>query len=166
MKFETAESSKLYLVAVAVVFGFILQIASFIYFYKKKLINNVDATDREERTMPYFASIVIYILGVIALLIFSTSHISIAFWFCHITNTFLVIYINKVFKISIHAIGAAGVLGLFTFVIGLEAIIMIPLLFIVSWSRIKLRVHSFSEVFAGSLFGYFSIYIQLYLFLR
>jgi membrane-associated phospholipid phosphatase len=92
--------------------------------------------------------------------------ISLAFWFCYISNTFLVILINKYLKISIHAMGVSGPLALFLFLVGIKAFVFLPILFAVGWSRIKLRVHSLIEVIAGVIFGFISVYLQLFLFLN
>ena len=140
-----------------------MQIASFLYFYKKGRIKDVDATLKSERTIPYYLSLLIFIMGFVPLIIFNVSLISIAFWFCYISNTVLVILINKFFKISIHAMGAAGPLALLTFIAGIEAMMLLPILVIVGWSRIRLKVHTLTEVMAGAFLGFVFVYIQLIL---
>jgi membrane-associated phospholipid phosphatase len=166
LKFESDSIKSSYTIIIAVLFGFILQIASFIYFRKKGLLSDVDAKIKNERTLPFLVSLLIYILGFILLLLLKVNIISIAFWFCYISNTFLVILINKYLKISIHAMGVSGPLALFTFIIGIEALVLLPILLAVGWSRIKLKCHSFTEVIAGSLVGFISVYIQLSVFLK
>lgn len=166
VRFETNTNQKIYVILIAVVFAFILQIASFIYFYKNNLISDIDARTKEERTLPYFLSIMIFIIGFILLLIFRASNISIAFWFCYISNTFLVILINKKLKIIIHAMGVSGSLALFTFILGFTALMFLPILIAVGWSRIKLKCHSLTEVVAGAVIGFASVYFQLSIFLK
>ncbi len=166
LRFEANTNQKIYVILIAMVFAFILQIASFIYFYKKKLISDIDAKTREERTLPYLLSIVIFIIGFILLLICSASNISIAFWFCYISNTFLVIFINRYLKISIHAMGVSGPLALFSFILGFIVLLFLPILIAVGWSRIKLKCHSLTEVVVGAVFGFTSVYFQLSVFLK
>ncbi|HAB51715.1 MAG: hypothetical protein A2315_09935 [Ignavibacteria bacterium RIFOXYB2_FULL_35_12] len=166
LTFENYNNIKIYLIVIATILGFILQIASFIYFYRKGLVSDVDAKNKKERTIPYLVSIIIYIAGFILLLICQVSNISIAFWFCYISNTFLVILINRYLKISIHAMGVSGPLALFTFILGFQTLLLLPILFAVGWSRIKLNCHSITEVFTGALLGYISVYIQLSIFLK
>jgi membrane-associated phospholipid phosphatase len=62
--------------------------------------------------------------------------------------------------------GAAGPLALLTFIVGIEAMILLPILIIVGWSRIKLKVHTLMEVIAGAFLSFVSVYIQLILFLN
>ena len=166
IKFESQTFGKFITIVTAILFGFILQLASFFYFYKRGLIADVDAKIRQERTLPYLVSIMIFISGLILLLGFGVSKISIAFWFCYISNAVFVIFINKYFKISIHMMGAAGPLALFSFVLGYIAMIFLPLLLIIGWSRIKLEVHSLTEIIIGALFGFISVYFQLNLLLN
>jgi membrane-associated phospholipid phosphatase len=166
LKFESDSYKSSFTLIIAILFGFILQIASFVYLRKKGLLSDIDAKNKNERTLPFFVSLLIYILGFILLLLLKVNIISIAFWFCYISNTFLVILINKYLKISIHAMGVSGPLALFTFIIGIEALVLLPILLIVGWSRIKLKCHSFTEVIAGSLVGFISVYIQLCVFLK
>lgn len=166
LTFENYTSEKIFLIVIATVFGFILQIASFIFFYKKGLVSDVDVKIKDERTIPYFVSIVIFVIGLIFLLIYGASKISIAFWFCYISNTFLVIFINRYLKISIHAMSVSGSLALFTFVLGIKAVVFLPILSAVGWSRIKLKCHSLLEVVSGAILGFISVYFQLSMFLK
>ena len=129
-------------------------------------MTDVDAKNKDERTLPYLFSIVIFIIGFILLLIFKVSIISIAFWFCYISNTFLVILINKYIKISIHVMGVSGPIALFSIIFGFTVFLFLPILVAVGWSRIKLKCHSLTEVIAGALLGFTSVYLQLTIFLK
>ncbi len=166
LTFEGNISAKISVIAIASFFGVILQIASFIYFYRKGIVSDVDVKIKDERTLPYFVSIIIFTTGFILLLIFKVSSISIVFWFCYISNTFLVILINKYMKISIHVMGISGPLALFIFLFGFKMFIFSPILVLVAWSRIKLKCHSLVEVVAGGLLGFISVYFQLSLFFK
>ena len=166
LKFESDSYKSNLTIFIAVLFGFILQIASFVYLRKKGLLSDFDAKIKNERTLPFFVSLLYYILGFILLLILNVNIISIAFWFCYISNTFLVILINRYLKISIHAMGVSGPLALFTFIIGIEALVLLPILLAVGWSRIKLKCHSLTEIVAGAFLGFISVYIQLIVLLK
>lgn len=166
LTFESNAGEKICVIAIAFVFGFILQIASFVYFYRKGLVSDIDAKNKNERTIPYLVSIIIYTAGFILLLICKVSNISIAFWFCYISNTFLAIFINRYLKISIHAMGVSGPLALFTFILGFKVLVFLPILVAVGWSRIKLKCHSLAEVVAGAILGFISVYFQLIVLLK
>jgi membrane-associated phospholipid phosphatase len=165
IKYEIEVVQKIYVLAVAFIFGVLLQIASFVFFYKKGIISDVDAKEKNERDIPFLISIVLFIIGLILLFIGEVNIVSMAFWFCYISNTFMVLLINKYLKISIHAMGVSGPLAMFVFFVGVEAFAFLPILFIVGWSRVKLKVHSMPEVTAGAVFGFVSVYLQLFLIL-
>ena len=166
IKDETALLAKLTVIFTAFIFGFALQLISFFYFYRKGIISDVDAKMKSERNFPYIVSILIFTIGLIVLLIAGVNKLAIAFWFCYISNTFIVILINRYFKISIHMMGAAGPFALFIFLLGFNAVIILPLLFVIGWSRLSLKVHTPAEVIIGALFGFFSVYFQLSIFLN
>ncbi|MCJ7552305.1 MAG: hypothetical protein MUO34_00345 [Ignavibacteriaceae bacterium] len=134
----------------------------FIILRNKKLLVDSDASIKEERTLPFSIAIVFYIIGFIILNYFEVNIISIAFWFCYISNTIITIFINKHWKISAHAMGSAGPFAALTFVFGLYALIFGIIVVIVGWARIRLKCHTFAQVFAGGVLAFISTYIQMY----
>jgi membrane-associated phospholipid phosphatase len=145
----------------ALIFAFALPIALFFILRHKGKIINSDATIKEERTLPFSLSIIFYLLGIIILIIAGINIVSIAFWFCYISNTLLIIVINKYWKISAHMMGAAGPFAAACFVFGLGALPFILLLFIIGWSRIYLKCHNIYQVLAGGILAFVSTIIQM-----
>jgi membrane-associated phospholipid phosphatase len=92
--------------------------------------------------------------------------ISIAFWFCYISNTIITIIINKFWKISAHSMGVAGPFAAVTFILGWIGLIMLPVVILIGWSRIKLKCHNFSQVITGILLAFFSVYVQMSLIIK
>jgi membrane-associated phospholipid phosphatase len=150
-------------ILVAFLFGFTAQIVLFVIFRRRGKIVDLDASVKEERNTPFLISVGIYLIGLSILIIFNVNIISIAFWFCYISNTIITIFINKHWKISAHAMGAAGPLAAVTYVFGLVAMIFALIVFLVGWSRIQLKVHNFTQVIAGILFAFISTYLQIYI---
>ena len=61
---------------------------------------------KEERTLPfYYCYNILYNWIILMINYFELNIISIAFWFCYISNTLITIFINKHWKISAHAMG-------------------------------------------------------------
>lgn len=160
---ETESKPKSIIILVAYLFGFIAPIILFIVFRKRKKIVDLDASIKEERTVPFVISVGFYLIGLILLINFNVHIISIAFWFCYISNTLITIFINKHWKISAHAMGAAGPLAAVTYAFGPIALIFAIIVLLVGWSRIQLKVHTTAQVIAGILFAFFSTYLQMYL---
>lgn len=148
-------------VLVSAVLGFAAPIILFLSFRKKDLIVDLDASLKEERTIPMSISLSFFIVGLIILIIFEVNIISIAFWFCYISNTLLTILINKRWKISVHTMGAAGSVAAMLFVFGPVALLLIVFPVLIGWSRIQLKCHTFAEVLGGGILAFISTLIQM-----
>jgi len=157
---------KLITILVAYIFGFTAQIILFLMFRRKGKIIDLDASIKDERTIPFIISIGFYLIGLTILLIFKINIISIAFWFCYISNTLVTIFINKRWKISAHAMGASGPLAAVVYVFGSIAFVFLILVISVGWSRIQLKVHSFAQVITGIMYAFISTYLQLYIIVK
>ena len=147
---------------VTLVFGFILPIWLFLHHRKKGAIVDIDASIKEERTIPMLISVLFFAAGFTILFFTEINLVILAFWFCYISNTLLTVLINRVWKISAHTMGAAGPVAAITFVLGYIGILFMPIVFIVGWSRIRLKCHTFSQVLIGGLLAFISTFFQIY----
>lgn len=163
---ETELTQKLITFLVALLFGFIAPIILFVVLRKRKKLADLDASIKEERTLPFVIATGFYLIGLIILLIFNVNIISIAFWFCYISNTMITILINKHWKISAHAMGSAGPLAAITFCLGPQMLFFSFITFLVGWSRVQLKVHTIAQVIGGILFAFISTYLQMYFIVR
>jgi membrane-associated phospholipid phosphatase len=159
---ESESLQRIITILVALIFGFSALIILFLAFINRGKIVDLDASVKEERTIPFLISVGFYTAGLILLIIFKVHIISIAFWFCYISNTLVTILVNKHWKISAHSMAAAGTLAAATYVFGPIALIFTVVVFLVGWSRIQLKVHNFAQVIAGILLAFLSTYIQMY----
>jgi membrane-associated phospholipid phosphatase len=160
---ETEQTKTIITILVALIFGFAAPIILFLTFRKKELIVDLDASLKEERTVPMTISLSFFILGLIILIIFKVHIISIAFWFCYISNTLIIILINKRWKISAHTMGAAGSLAAVLYVFGPMAILFTLFPVLVGWSRIQLKCHTPAEVLGGGILAFLSTYFQIFI---
>jgi len=163
---ESDLSKSIGTILIAFIFGFLAPIALFLLLRKKGKIIDQDASIKEERTFPFLIAILFYLIGLVLMINFGLNIISIAFWICYISNTLITIFINKYWKISAHAMGAAGPFAAVTFAFGWIGFVILPFVLIVGWSRIELKCHTASQVVAGILFAFFSVYIQMSLILK
>ena len=151
------------IIFVALVFGFIFPILLFLHYRKKGLIVDIDASVKEERTIPTLISVLFFVAGFAILFFTEINLVILAFWFCYISNTLLTVLINRIWKISAHTMGAAGPVAAVTFVLGYIGLLFLPIVFIVGWSRIRLKCHTFLQVLIGGLLAFISTYFQIYL---
>jgi membrane-associated phospholipid phosphatase len=159
---ESDSLKRVITIMVAFLFGFTAQIILFLLFRRKGKIIDLDASVKEERTTPFLISVGFYLAGLVILIIFRVHIISIAFWFCYISNTLVTILINRHWKISAHAMGAAGPLAAVTYVFGPIGLLFSLIVFLVGWSRIQLKVHNFAQVSAGILLAFTSTFLQIF----
>ncbi|MCH7516893.1 MAG: hypothetical protein IIB08_07205 [Bacteroidetes bacterium] len=160
---ETEPAQRYITILVALIFGFISPIVLFLYYRKKGKIIDLDASIKEERTVPMSISVIFFIVGLLILIAFNINIVSIAFWFCYISNTLITIIINKNWKISVHTMGAAGPLAAVTYLFGPVTLVFLIIVALVGWSRIQLKCHSLGQVMTGGIFAFISTYIQIYL---
>jgi len=163
---ETESLKTVVTILVAFLSGFAAPIILFVVLRKRKKILDMDASVKEERTTPFLISVGFYLIGLVILITFQVNIISIAFWFCYISNTLITILINKHWKISAHAMGAAGPLAAVTYTFGPIALLFLVIVILVGWSRIQLRVHNLAQVMAGVLLAFMSTYLQIFLIVR
>jgi len=138
----------------------------FLILRKKGKLADQDASIKEERTIPFLIAIIFYLIGLWIMIKYDLNIISIAFWFCYISNTIITIFINKFWKISAHAMGVAGPFSAMVFVLGWVGIILLPIVILVGWARIELKCHTLTQVLAGILLAPFSVYIQMSLIVK
>ncbi|HSP87197.1 MAG TPA: phosphatase PAP2 family protein [Ignavibacteriaceae bacterium] len=161
--FENKEDKRFILILITLTFGFLFHIVVFFYLRSKGKLTDSEASIKEERTFPYIISTIIYLAGFVILLFFQINIISTALWFCYISNTVLIMLINKYWKISAHTMGASGPLASLFFAIGWQAILFFPLRLIIGWARIHRKMHTLSQVVAGALIGFSSTFLQMYI---
>lgn len=140
----------------AVVF---LPIIFFIYQRKMGRIINNDAVIKEERTNVYLFSLSVFTITYIILILLKTAFMFRIFILVYILSTGGVFLINKNFKISVHTLTAAGASAFFYFSSFTLMMIFLILTLLIMWSRVKLNVHTKTEVVAGFLYGFFLTFL-------
>lgn len=159
--FEKELSTSLMIIIVTFLLGFISPIIVFFYLKKRGKIFDFDATIKEERTTPFVIGIILYSIAIFIMIVAKVNIYTLIFWFSYIINTVILIYINRYWKISVHALGVAGPLAAVTFTAGWYGFSFFWLLIIVGWARLKLKVHTPAQVIAGSILGFILTYLQM-----
>jgi membrane-associated phospholipid phosphatase len=159
-QFESKQDQILAL-SVAFLFSFFLPILFFIWLRRKDLVADVDATNKEERTIPYLFGILLCIIALLISYFFWGFTLFSKIWLIYSVNTIWLIAINKFWKISAHAIGMSAPIGVLFFVFGQPSLIALVLLLYIGWTRLYLKKHTISQIIAGSIFGFFLTYLQL-----
>jgi membrane-associated phospholipid phosphatase len=146
---STSEIFRLF--AVSFTFGVLLPFLYLVYLRRNDRIESLDVPIRTQRTVPYLLASLSYVVGLAILILISAPEALVALMACYLGNTLFVAAVNAYWKISAHAMGVGAVVTGFGFAVSPYYYIGLILLPVVSWSRIKLDMHSRGQVIAGSI---------------
>jgi membrane-associated phospholipid phosphatase len=120
-----------------------------LYFYKKN-ITNLYVSKKESRT-PFF--LIAFALYSIAAIIFFVTNTKIMFLMAlgYTFVTIILLFVNRFWKVSVHSAGVTGPIFALIFVFGAIVIPLSLVILLVSWSRIKLKEHTFRQTLVGTL---------------
>ena len=183
---NSASEGKLLLIRVFAT-TFILPAFAIFLMYRLKLISSVNMTDKQERIGPFIATGIFYLWAFRSIL--NDSNMPSAFLIAVLGTTiglFACFLINLFFKISLHATGAGGFVGMvlitmwlysygafsmwLPFVgvctVSINAVLLVSIVLAgaVGTARMILGAHTSKELYAGFLLGLVSQYIALQFF--
>ncbi|MCL5739029.1 MAG: PAP2 family protein [Bacteroidetes bacterium] len=159
--FTGQETNRLLIAGISVLFGTAIPFSYLFFLFRRQKVSDIDVPIREQRTIPYLVSVLFYFVGFLVLYILNASVSIYALMFCYATNTFIISLINTQWKISAHAMGAAGPLTVLAIVFGWKILPAFLLIIIVSWARVELKAHTKAQVTAGALLGIFLTAVQV-----
>ena len=126
----------------------------------RKWIGSLAMETRKERTIPYAITIVFYVVALFLLKQAPVPSVLLHFLIGTTLSVFVALVVNSRWKISAHAIGIGGIVGVLLFVSILLEIYITPYLVIallaaglVGTSRLILNSHTPNQVYAGFLIG-------------
>lgn len=146
----------------SIFFSALLPMMTMVIWSKKKNVD-IDIPARENRNVPLFIVILIYFLGFLVLIALNAPLLTSALMFCYFSNTLIVYFINKYWKISIHSMGVAGPTTALIFAFRPVGFILGLILPLVMWSRVYLKKHTMNQVIAGAILGFLSTATQLFM---
>lgn len=131
-----------------------------------KLISSLEMPLREERTLPYFMTLFYYGLTYFLLQKFPYDPPVLSMLFGAILALLLSAIITTKWKISAHAVGAAGVVATLAGLMFLNAsipiaalVVSVLLLGAVCSARLVLKSHSPAQVYAGAIVGFVPVFL-------
>jgi len=142
-------------------FSTLLSTITVIYFKRSGKITDLDASIREQRVQPLVLGAIYHGIGFLILWSLNAAPIIQGLMFCYMTNTVLTLLINRFWKISIHSMGVSGPAAALLTNGNYYPFPMVLIIVLVSYSRVILKAHSPTQVFAGALLGFCSTYLQL-----
>lgn len=152
----------LWVLIAAIVFSTILPLAYLIWLKVAGKVKTMDIEHKDKRLRPLAVGISSYLAGFIVLLLLDAPNLALGLMFCYVTNTLLVAFITRYWKISIHAIGISGPIVALNFYFGWVTVPFYALILVVGTARVILGRHTIPQVVAGGLFGLLATAIQLH----
>lgn len=137
----------------SIFFSSILPTAFILWLLASGQVDHRHVPDKAKRTLPYLIGFLCFAIGFAILHWLHAAHIIQALMFASAVNTLVTTFINLRWKISGHTIGAgAGIAGLQA-AFGWHVAWLYILVFVIGWSRVRLRVHTLSQVIGGAILG-------------
>jgi membrane-associated phospholipid phosphatase len=120
-----------------------------IYYYRKKVVD-LYVSKKETRTPFFLIAIALYS---IAAIIFFATDTKIMFLLAlgYTFVTIILLVVNNFWKVSVHSAGVTGPIFALIFVFGVMVLPLSLVILLVSWSRIKLKMHTFRQTLVGTL---------------
>ena len=120
-----------------------------IYYYRKKVVD-LYVSKKETRTPFFLIAIALYSFAAI---IFFATNTKIMFLLAlgYTFVTIILLIVNNFWKVSVHSAGVTGPIFALIFVFGVIVLPLSLVILLVSWSRIKLKMHTFRQTLVGTL---------------
>jgi membrane-associated phospholipid phosphatase len=131
----------------------VLPILFLLLLRRRGLVSNLDVTRREERWRPMLFTLACMGGGGVLLWLGDAPRLLAAWTATLWAQMALVMTITLRWKISVHSAAAASATALLWAVIGPLAMLAMPLIGLVSWSRVRLLCHTRTQTVAGALLG-------------
>ena len=146
----------------AAVYGFWVSLAPILfvlYLLKTGHIADLHMNTSKERRWPYVASVLGAVVALLFLLIFEGPELLRCLAIFSIIELAALSIITNFWMISIHTTSISAATMIVGLVFGLlPALLLLPLVIIVSWVRLYLRRHTWAQVIAGLTLGVVSVY--------
>lgn len=147
----------------------VFPLISILLLFRSGLISDVQISERKERLRPFISTLIYYLLGYYLLRRGLLPAAVYSMFIGAIISLTLIILISLKWKISAHAAGVFGVLGILSGLYMLYGTIQsIPIAFtlilgsIIMSARIYSGSHTPAQVYTGALLGFCSCFIPVY----
>ncbi|MFZ3106583.1 MAG: hypothetical protein WA105_04295 [Candidatus Hydromicrobium sp.] len=132
-------------------FGMVIPYLYISFLYKKKKINDMHITEKENRIKPMVVSCISYIICFIILYVLEGPKILKSIFAVIIVSTIILTIITYFWKICLHASVITFIV--ITFNILFESkwmLLMIPLIPLIGWARVRIKKHTVNQVILGA----------------
>lgn len=108
---------------------------------------------REQRRTPLLIGLGSVVVGIVALAMLGAARELLAALGAVACSAIVSLAVSHWWKVSLHTAGAAGFVIILVEVYGPLALVALPLMFVVGWSRVRLHDHTPAQVVIGGVVG-------------
>lgn len=159
--YRFGEGATTQLLALTSFFGCFLPLILVVFMLKRGIISDFYANDRNERVIPFMATIFSYTMGTVALIAVRAPEQITALMACYIVNGVVLLLITMKWKISIHASGIASPVTALVYLLGTRLLPLFLLFLPVAWARVELKAHDKKQVTAGAVISTVLTWLQM-----
>jgi hypothetical protein len=109
--------------------------------------------ERERRFLPLMMCLVSALAGLVILLVWDAPQDIIALAWSMVTVLIACVLITKWWKISLHATVAGGAVATVVLIYGWVMVVLVPLVALVAWARVRVADHTAAQVTVGAFLG-------------
>lgn len=131
-------------------FGTVIPCLYICFLYKKKEINDMHIPEKEDRIKPLFVACISYIICFIILYVLEGPLFLKSIFAVIIVSTVILTIITYFWKICLHTSGITFMVITFCILFGKWMLLMIPLIPIIGWARVRIKKHTVSQVILGT----------------
>jgi hypothetical protein len=131
-------------------FGMILPFLYIFFLYRKNKIYDIHIPERSNRIKPLLFTLLSYITGLVALYFLEAPIFLKVIFILTIISTSILTVITYYWKISLHTSWITFVVITFNVLLGPWMLLLLPLIPIIGWARVKARRHTTPQVVLGA----------------
>lgn len=120
---------------------------------KKKFFSDIDVSNREQRPVLYFTGAILSVLYLSTLFFLHGPRILFITIFGITLGILIASLINMKIKASVHVAAISGLLTSLSIIYKGYYVLLLLLIFIIGWSRVKIKRHTVPEVVIGGILG-------------
>ncbi|NYT92678.1 hypothetical protein HW126_02300 [Salinispora sp. H7-4] len=137
----------------AVLFGSLVPYGIIYFGVRRGTLTDHHIGVREQRRKPLVYGLFSLLAGLVVLVLLGAPRPLVAMVVVMFAVLLVTTGINQVWKLSAHAAVSAGSAGVLINVFGPALLVVVPVVALVAWSRVRLRDHTTSQVLAGAAVG-------------
>lgn len=130
-------------------FGTVIPYLYICFLYKKKEINDMHISEKENRIKPLVVACISYIICFIILYVLDGPLFLKPIFAASIVSTVILAIITYFWKISLHTSWITFMVITFNILFGRWMLLMIPLIPVIGWARVRIKEHTMNQVILG-----------------